>query len=486
MVGEVGVFDFARFHIRRAAPATGSPATETGIIMNFAPVYDPLRDHGPGCGRGHAPTYWAATAAQTPEDDGPLPGDAEVDIAIIGGGYTGLSCAYHLAQDHGVRAVVLEANRAGWGCSGRNGGSVRPSIGKLPYQRIIRKWGLETARSIYGEAEKALATTRDLIAKSPVDCHLIEGGVLKVAHRPSRFRDLESEARFLRETFGFEAEVLDADAVKASYMDGPEVHGGIRYPDGFGVHPLRLVQGLLALSRAAGATVHTASPVTAWEKQRGRHVLTTPGGRLRARAVVIATNGYTPERLHPCISKRLLPVLSHIVVTRPLTAEEVAACNYETPIPMIDTRNINQYYRLLPDRRLLFGSRGAPTDSDASRTRQRTFLRDRLGTKFPPLRGVSIDFDWNGFVCLSFDWIPHIHQVEEDPSIHYSLAYGGGGLAFSLHAGRRLAGRLAEARGDEPDIPTTTTPLPRFPFSAFRRIGQQAVIAYLQMKDNAG
>ena len=221
-------------------------------------------------------------------------------------------------------------------------------------------------------------------------------------------------------------------------------------------------------------------------KDRGRHVLTTPGGRLRARAVVIATNGYTPERLHPCVSKRLLPVLSHIIVTRPLSSEEVAACNYRTPIPVIDTRNINQYYRLLPDRRLLFGSRGALTDSEASGTRQRAFLRGRLGTKFPPLRDVPIDFDWNGYVCLSFDWIPHIHQLEEDPSIHYALAYGGGGLAFSLHAGRRLAARLCDRCGDEPAIPTTTTPLPRFPFAAFRRIGQQVAIAYLQMKDNTG
>jgi glycine/D-amino acid oxidase-like deaminating enzyme len=451
-----------------------------------ARVYDPLRNHGPGCGREHAPSYWAATAGAAPDDDGPLRGDAEVDIAIVGGGYTGLSCAYHLARDHGVKATVLEANRAGWGCSGRNGGSVRPSIGKLSYQRIIRKWGLEMARRIYGEAGKALATTRELIAKSPIDCGMIEGGVLKVAHRPSRFRELVSEAGFLKETFGFETEILGAEAVEAGYMAGPEVHGAIRYPDGIGVQPLRLAHGILALGRAAGATVHAASPVTGWDKEDGRHILTTPEGRLRARKVALATNGYTAERLHPCVSKRLLPVLSHIIVTRPLSAEEVAACNYQTPIPVIDTRNINQYYRLLPDRRVLFGSRGGLTDSEASRIRQRAFLRERLGSKFPPLRDVAIDFDWNGFVCLSLDWIPHIHQVEDDPSIHYSLAFGGGGLAFSLQAGRRLAGRLAGNRGDEPDIPTTTTPLPRFPFAAFRRVGQQVAIAYLQMKDNAG
>lgn len=457
----------------------------SAAVMNGAQLYDPLRDHAPGCGLDHAPTYWAATAGPAPGDDGPLRGDAEVDIAIIGDGYTGLSCAFHLAREHGITATVLEANRAGWGCSGRNGGSVRPSIGKMPYQRIIRKWGLETARRIYGEAEKALAATRDLIAESPVDCELIEGGVLKVAHRPSRFRALEAEARLLEEAFGFEAELLDASAVKTRFMDGAEIHGGLRYPDGFGIHPLKLAHGLLALSREAGATVHTASPVTGWEKENGRHLLATLGGRLRARAVVLATNGYTPERLHACVSKRLLPVLSHIIVTRPLTEEEVTACNYATGISVIDTRNINQYHRLLPDRRLLFGSRGAVTDSAATRARQREFLLARLRTKFPPLSAVTTDYDWNGWVCLTFDWIPHIHRAEDDPSVHYALGYGGGGLAFALQAGRRLAARLVGQTEDEPVIPSTTAPLRRFPLAAFRRLGQRVAIAWLQMKDNA-
>jgi len=454
-------------------------------VMDASLTYDPLRDRHPGCGHDHVPSYWAATAGPVPDDDGPLRGDSDVDIAIIGGGYTGLSCAYHLAREHGIRATVLEANRAGWGCSGRNGGFVRPSIGKLAHQQMIQKWGLETARRIFVEAQKALLTTRDLISRAPADCQLIDGGVLKVAHRPNRLSALESEARLLKEAFGFETELLDADEVKRHFHEGAEVHGALRFPDGFGVHPLRLVYAVLALCREAGARVHTATPVTVWEKENERHILTTPQGSVRARAVVLATNGYTPESLHACVSKRLMPVLSHIVVTRPLTMEEVAACNYVTPIPVIDTRNINQYYRLLPDRRLLFGSRGAITDSAVARQRQCAFLLDRLRAKFPALSDVSAEFDWNGWVCLTSDWIPHIHHAEDDPSLHYALGYGGGGLAYSLHAGKRLAARLVGQTTDEPAIPSTTSPLPKFPLAAFRRLGQRAAIAWLQMKDNA-
>ncbi len=178
-------------------------------------------------------------------------------------------------------------------------------------------------------------------------------------------------------------------------------------------------------------------------------------------------------------------MLSHIVVTRPLSAEELAACAYATEIPVIDTRNINQYHRLLPDARVLFGSRGAATDNAVARASQREFLLDRLRAKFPTLSAVTADYDWNGWVCLTFDWIPHISRAEDDASVHYALGYGGSGVAFALHAGRRLAARLACETGDEPAIPTMTAPLRRFPLAAFRRLAQRAAIIWLQMKDGA-
>jgi len=447
-------------------------------------IHDPLQNHGPGCDQDHVSSYWAATAGEPPEDDGPVIADASVDVAVIGGGYTGLSCAYHLARDHGIEATVLEANRTGWGCSGRNGGHVRPSIGKMTHGEAIRKWGLGVARRVDDEIRAAMSTFLDVVAQSPIECELIEGGVIKVAHRPNRFHDLANDSRLLNETFGHQTELVPAEDARRRFMSGPEVHGALRYPDGVGIHALKLAHGLQALARNAGATVYPASEVAGWSKVDGGHRLSTPGGTITARRVVMASNGYTAERLHPAIKSRLLPVLSHIIVTRPLNAEEIAATAFATAMPVTDTRHINQYYRLLSDGRLLFGSRGAPNDNAASRVKQRQFLIDRLGTKFPPLAGIEVDYDWNGWVCLTYDWIPHISQAEDDPSVHYAMGYAGSGIAFAVHAGKRLAARIAGAEDDLPDLPTFTRRMPKYPFAQFRRLGLRLGIAWLQMQDN--
>lgn len=448
--------------------------------------YDPLLNHGPGRDRDHTESYWAATAGESPGDDGPLEGNIDVDIAIVGAGYTGLSTAYHLAKDQGIKAVVLEANRVGWGCSGRNGGHIRPTIGKLSFERVIKKWGLDVAKRVFAETEAALDLTRQLAKLSPGRAGLIEGGVLKVAHKPNRTIALQDEARLLNETFGWNANYLDADAVRQDYMTGPETYGAMLLPECFGIHPLKLAHGVLTLARNAGTKVHTGTPVIDWRRSGDRSILITPGGNVTASIVAIATNGYTAERLHPGLTKKLMPVLSHIIVTRPLAEEERAACNFKSLLPVTDTRNINQYYRLLPDNRILFGSRGAAKDDPVSYDQQRQFLATRLARKFPPLTNIDIDYDWNGWVSLTADWIPHVQQIEEKPSVYSAVGFGGGGVAYSLLAGKRMAARIAGDDNDLPEIPSMTEPFKPFPFAPFRRIGQRAALFYLQTMDNLG
>src|SRR5262249_34370827 len=155
---------------------------------------DPLSARTPGTGLEHLPSYWTATAGAAPPDDGQAPAQTEDEVVIIGAGYTGLSCALFLAKEHGIRARVLEANRPGWGCSGRNGGFARAAIGRYGFGQMIEKWGHETARRWFGESLAAVNTVRELAKGAAIDCDLAESGHLKIAHRPGRADALAREA----------------------------------------------------------------------------------------------------------------------------------------------------------------------------------------------------------------------------------------------------------------------------------------------------
>lgn len=442
--------------------------------------YDPLSSPDPGTGRPHVASYWVASAGAPPADDGPVPGPIRTEVAIIGGGYTGLACAHALAG-HGIQATVLEANRPGWGCSGRNGGFVRPSIGKLGYQRMIDRWGAEITARIYAEAREALLELRHLIVERQLDCGLVDG-YFKVAHRAERCAALEEEARLMRDRFGYEAALLSADEFRRDHANLSECHGALLFPDYFAVHPLKLTYGLLTLAREAGAVVHTGATVRRIARNGPRYHLATPGGEVIADKVVLATNGYTSEHLHPALRARIMPILSHIIVTRPLDAGELAACNFRSRSPIVDTRQVNHYYRLLADNRILLGSRGAIGDVPRDNDRQRDYLLKSLRRKFPALAGITIDYDWNGWVCLTQDWIPHVYAAPDEPGFHYALGYGGGGVAFAARAGRLVAARIAGVAPDL-DIPTATSPLRRFPFARFRRLGQRIALNWLELMD---
>ena len=447
--------------------------------------YDPLTAPSPGIGLDYMPSYWTATSGESPRDDGPLSGPLDVDVAIIGGGYTGLSCAYHLARHYGVRATVLEANRPGWGCSGRNGGFVRAAIGRHSFGRMIEVWGRDTARRVFGQALAAVENVRRLIQEGDITCDALEAGHLKIAHRPSRAAALAREADLLQREFEYPAEFLTAKRVQDKHIGGTQTHGALCFPDAIAVHPLKLSLGVLNMARAAGAKVHSASPVLAWGKSGHTHVLRTPAAQIRARTVVLATNGYTPEHLHDCVRATTLPVLSHIIVTRSMTAAEKAASGFRSEHVLTDTRNLLYYWRRLPDDRILFGGRGRVTETPAGQAAQRDFLLAELKAKLPALDKISVEYDWWGWVCLTADFSPHVYHAADDASVHYALGYQGSGVSYSLYAGKVLASRIANDAGEEP-ITATATPLPRFPLAGLRRLGQRAMYQWYRYQDNHG
>lgn len=438
-----------------------------------------INPHAPG--QCHVESYWAATGGAEVDDAAPINSDIEVDIAVIGGGYTGLSTALHLGRKFGLRAHVLEANQIGWGCSGRNGGFSCLGIGKSSMTGWIRRWGEAEARRIFDQSRDAVRLVRDLLHDESIDADATSDGNLELAHRPNRMRGLEHDQRFMETKFGVKSELLDKAALERRFLISREAHGALLYEEGFALHALKYARGLARAAQRAGATLHGASPVQSWSRDGKRHVLATPGGKVRARQVVIAGNGYTGDQLHPAIDGRLLPALSNIIVTRPLTAAERAALNWSTTLPISDSRNLLFYYRLLPDHRILFGARGGIEDTEASRIGHRAWLERRLADMFPILAGIEVTHFWNGWVCVPFDKSPHVGSLE-DGTVHYALGYVGTGVALATYCGKLLAHRLAGDDSLRPS-PLLARPLPRFPFPALRRIYQRAMYVLYELQD---
>jgi taurine dehydrogenase large subunit len=305
-----------------------------------------------------------------------------------------------------------------------------------------------------------------------IDCDPQPGGHFLIAHRPRIMQKLAAEAKVWKDVFGYPSELIDKQTFQREYVNDHEAAGALHEPEGIGIHALKLAFGYLRLAREAGAKVHPASPVLGWETINGVHHLRTPGGIVRARAVGIATGAYTAQTLHNSLRSRIMPILSNSMVTRPLTKQEIDACNFRTTQVLTDTRTLRFYYRFLPDNRLQIGSRSAITGADAPNSRHYDLLVEGMLRKFPALRGVAIDYSWWGWVDVSHDMMPRVYQPDPMQTVYYALGYGGNGVSYSQQAGRRLAERIA-GKGAKQTLPIFTSPLPGHPFAPFRRIGQR-------------
>lgn len=464
-----------------ATPATKTATPGRTPGQPYDPRYDPLVSAGPGHDRAYAPTYWVASAGEPPPNDGPIAHDVDADVVVIGSGFTGLATALFLAREHGIRATVLEANQAAWGCTSRNGGQGQNASGRLYRSQWIERWGMETARRLDAEIRSGFETFRGLVAQ--VDCDAQDGGHLYTAHRPKKLAFLQNEARVMREVFGYDTRMLSQAELRERYCDDRDACGALLEPDGIGVHPLKLAYGYLRMARELGASVHPASPVIGWESRNGSHYLRTPGGTVRARAVAIATGAYTAPGLTPLLRGRCFPVLSNSIVTRPLTDAEIEATGFRSTTFITDTRTLRFYYRLLPDRRLQIGSRSAITGADAPAERHYQLLVDAIARKFPPLRGIQIDYSWWGWVDVSHDMMPRIVQPDPAQSVFYALGYGGNGVSFSAHAGRRMADRIAGRADSAFTLPIYDSPLPLHWATPFRRLGQAMLYRWYYLRD---
>ena len=432
----------------------------------------------------HVPSYWAATAGPEPASVVPLPGDRTAEVAVLGGGYTGLAAAYRLAGEHGLDTVVLEARAIGWGASGRNGGFAMISFGKLSLQEREARWGLPTARRALRLGIDACERVRELILKENLACDVQPDGWINVAHRPDQVPVLRERLRLYHERLDFrDVEFLDREHLaRDGYMRSPAAHGALRLRPTFGLHPLKYVRGLAGAAQRRGAAVHPDSGVVRWSKDGGWHVLATPRGTVRARRVVIGTNGYTPEHLHPFLRGRTLSATSNILVTRPLTDAEWDGTGMRTTEVYSDTRALVHYWRRLPDGRMLFGGRAGVIDTERTLARRRRWLEGRMAAMFPSLTGVGSEYFWHGAICIPYDRIPHVHTVDDDPSVAYALGYTGTGVAMATYLGG-LAGDLVAGVPVPRDTPVTGTGLLRFPLPVLRRAYLASAYLVYGLKD---
>ncbi len=414
-------------------------------------------------------SYWEATVERAPGEYPALGAGESCDVAIIGGGYTGLSAALHLARDHGVDVRVLEAGPIGWGASGRNGGFCTFAPTKLSIPQLLRRYGMEETRRFYASQLEAIDLVDSLREDEGIDYDRQGDGNLLVAHKPSCYRDLEEEAEALHRVSGIRTRLYTREAFAREGHEGTEQFGALHIDAGFALHPLKLALGIARAAARRGAVLHGHSRVLEWRREGGSHRLVTAGGELRAQRVIVATNGFTRDGLHPAFDGVLLPALSNVITTRPLSEEELARQGWRTETPICNTRHLLFYYRLLPDKSFLFGARGDTTGRPEHAAKMGDWMVRRLGELFPGWKNVPVTHFWRGLICGTTRLTPCLGRLDDDPSVWYAFGYHGNGVNTAPWAGRLLARQMAEAGTPKPSVPAVMAGLARrFPLPALR------------------
>jgi glycine/D-amino acid oxidase-like deaminating enzyme len=382
--------------------------------------------------------YWHATMPPLHDRGGKQLPDT-VDVAIVGGGYTGVAAARKLALQ-GARAVVLEAETLGFGASSRNGGIAHPGF-KWGPESLEQRYGKEQARALFAETVAATDLVFGLIRDGNIDAELRPSGWLELAWAPSHAADFEAKAAKLIE-YGLPARAIPRDRIREE-IGTDAYYGALAIDAGGLLHPGKWFAGLVGMAERAGAELHDGTRVRSIRRQAdGRFVVETARGAILARDVFVATNGYT-DGAAPALRRRVVPIDSCIIATEPLP-EDLARELSPTGRAYFDTRNFLSYWHVSADRRMLFGGRVSfmPTSAD----RITRLLYDRMVQIHPQLEGRRVEYSWSGKVAMTLDRMPHIGR---SGGVMYALGYSGTGVLLSTYLGTRAAEWMA---GGEPPV----------------------------------
>lgn len=407
----------------------------------------------------HEHNYWLTTAELPKVDRGTLP--TRVDVAVIGAGFTGLSAACTLAK-RGAKVAVLESETIGWGASSRNGGMVLTGM-KLGVNKLISMYGRELTRRMYAASLETINCVEQITREEAIDCDFSRCGHLEVACKQKHFDDYARQAEVIAREFNHQLRVVQKNELSTE-IGSNIYYGGMVDEVSAGLNPARYVAGLGRAAIKAGAGIFEHSCVQAMQRESHQGEsgwkISTSRGSLWAREVLVATSGYT-SKATPALQKKIIPIGSFIITTE-ILAKKLARELSPRNRMIYDSKNYLYYYRLTPDRRMLFGGRAAffPENDQTIRRSAEILRRGMIGV-YPQLRDTKIDYVWGGTLDFAFDIMPHAGQID---GLYYALGYAGHGVAMATWQGRKMAESIA---GDKPDNPFIGIPFPGAPLGLY-------------------
>jgi glycine/D-amino acid oxidase-like deaminating enzyme len=423
----------------------------------------PLQEHN----------YWLTTA-EFPVVDATRPLPETVDVAVIGAGFTGLSAARTLAK-RGAKVAVLESETIGWGASSRNGGMVLTGM-KLGVNQLISRYGRELTQRMYAASLATIDCVEQIVREEAIDCDFSRCGHLEVACKQRHFNDYARQAEVIAREFNHTLHVVPKQDLSAEI--GSSIYfGGMVDEVSAGLNPARYVAGLARAAMKAGAEIfeHTRVQSVQRNSRQGEAgwQLATSRGPLWAHEVFVATSGYT-GRATPALQEKLIPIGSFIITTEVLP-EKLAQDLSPRNRMIYDSKNYLYYYRLTPDRRMLFGGRAAFfPENDQTVRRSAAILRRGMIDVYPQLSDAKIDYVWGGTLDFAFDIMPHAGRLD---GMYYAVGYAGHGVAMATYQGQKVAELMAaeqmpdelQARRaeDKPENPFVGIPFPGAPLGLY-------------------